>query len=59
MTCPKCKGKVVSIDSSINNTDNEVYRKKKCRDCGETFYTVEFEVIENDRFKKAWNANHR
>lgn len=59
MICPKCGGRTYSIDTVHNNTDNETYRQKKCGDCGEVFYTVEFEVIENDRFKKAWNEHHR
>lgn len=59
MICPKCKGRIFTTDTVNNNSENETYREKKCGDCGAVFYTVEFEAVDNDRFKKVWKNNHR
>jgi hypothetical protein len=40
-------------------TDDENYRKRKCKDCGKTCYTIEFEAIENEDFKKTWIKHYR
>jgi transcriptional regulator NrdR family protein len=42
-----------------NNDDNENYRKRKCHDCGQDFYTVEFVAEENESFVKAWRKAGR
>ena len=54
MVCPKCKGKVKTL-RTVDVSWNESYRQKKCLDCGHIFYTAEFEVEPNKRFKKEWN----
>jgi transcriptional regulator NrdR family protein len=60
MNCPKCNcSSCTTIDTVQNRTDNEVYRKRKCRDCGHIFYTSEFEVEYSDQFKKDWNKHYR
>ena len=61
MKCPKCDGNIRTI-ASCNVNWNEVYRKKECQVCGHRFYTAEFEVTENPRFKKEWKMfykNHK
>lgn len=59
MVCPKCKGKIYVTDSVHNKKENETYRLKKCINCSHTFFTVECEVIQNQRFKEDWFKNHR
>jgi transcriptional regulator NrdR family protein len=60
MTCPKCNGKIKVIDSAHNTDDNEMYRRRKCLECGHTFYTTEFEVAGDDnKFRNAWLKYHR
>lgn len=60
MNCPKCKSKKVHIMDVVHNTaEDEIYRKKKCANCGFSYFTVEFEAVENARFKKEWNKYHR
>ena len=49
MKCPKCGGEVKLLES-INTPSNEIYRKRKCKDCKKIFYTIEFEVEDNKRF---------
>ena len=44
MRCPKCNGKLSVKDIVHNKNDNEVYRKRICKECGETIFTTEFEV---------------
>jgi transcriptional regulator NrdR family protein len=53
MLCPKCKGSVQTLDT-VNVTWNEIYRRKQCLACKHIFFTAEFEVEANTRFKKEW-----
>lgn len=59
MICPKCKGKLQVTDSVHNDNENETYRLKKCISCNHTFFTVEYEVIQNQRFEEDWAEHHR
>ena len=43
MHCPKCKGDTAVTNTLHNDDLNEVYRRRKCKDCGYSFYTVEEE----------------
>lgn len=52
MNCPKCGGKAAVLDVVPNPDDNEVYRKLKCAECGNIFYTTEFEVDNDETFRK-------
>lgn len=54
MYCPKCNEAKLRNIKSVNVPWNEIYKQKKCLSCGHTFYTVEFEVEPNKRFKKEW-----
>lgn len=53
MNCPKCKSRV-TVKNCVDTRENEIYRKRVCDQCGHVFYTVEYEVVVNDRFKKEW-----
>ena len=55
MTCPKCKSKVEILET-VNVSWNEVYRRRHCLnpDCNHQFFTAEFEVEPNKRFRKEW-----
>ncbi len=60
MICPYCKSKsIVGYEKRSNNTDNENYRKRKCHNCGQDFYTVEFVAEKNESFIKAWRKAGR
>lgn len=57
MRCPKCDGKLRTMDT-IPYSDNSIYRRKKCLECGRLLYTMEFEVEQNGAFKKTlYDAN--
>lgn len=58
MTCPKCKGKLRIIDIVHNPTEDEKYRLYKCPDCGHSIFTVEYEVVLNQRFEEDWVEHH-
>lgn len=58
MTCPQCNGKVYVIDS-VNAPEGDIYRKRKCRECGYLFYTVESEMEAMPSFVKKWSYYHR
>ena len=59
MICPKCKNKLVLVDVVHNLEENETYRAKRCSngDCGYSFFTVEYEVIVNQRFEEDYAAS--
>lgn len=54
MICPICGKKQKAVDIVPNRIENEVYRKYMCVNCNNTFFTTEFEVIENERFKEVY-----
>lgn len=59
MLCPKCQSGTYIEDNRSEPNNNEVYRLHKCKNCGHTFHTIEFEVIENEQFKKLWASISR
>lgn len=54
MRCPKCSKTRIKKVKEVEVPWNEMYRKKRCLDCGHVFYTVEFEAEPNRRFMKEW-----
>lgn len=59
MLCPKCLGESTVIDVVKNLDDNEVYRKIRCKSCGHTFFSIEYEIEDYATIKKTWNRYHR
>ena len=53
MLCPKCKSKIVTINT-VNSENNEVFRQRKCTVCGYSFFTSEFEIEDNPQFRKEY-----
>lgn len=39
--CPKCAGCTVSYDTREHPTDNAQVRRRKCKECGFRFKTIE------------------
>lgn len=58
MRCPKCSGRVKVVDTT-NSEENEIYRKRKCLDCGHVFYTTEFEVEQTNAFLHEYHKSFR
>ena len=54
MKCPKC-GSKTSIINKLTSSNNEVYIKNGCSNCGHIFFTAEFDIEETPEFKKEWN----
>ena len=59
MHCPKCGGKIRVRDVVHNNSNNETYRLKRCDVCENEFYTVEFELVQQNGFENIWRRNYR
>lgn len=53
MKCSACGGKV-TVTTALPGADNEIYRKRKCTECGRISYSTEFEVEFDDKFQKEW-----
>ena len=53
MRCPKC-GYTTQVVKMTTNDMNEEYRKRSCRHCGHKFFSIEFEIEENDALKNEW-----
>lgn len=62
MRCSKCGSDNLRVMETFSEFDEEVYRRRKCLDCGEKIFTVEYEVEQNEEFKKiykeAWRGKH-
>ena len=53
MFCPKCGTKTKVIES--REVEEEVFRNRKCPNCGYSFYTEEFESEESkDGLRYIW-----
>lgn len=60
MNCPSCGVKALVFLTRHDEAANETYRKLRCKECGNKFYTYEFEVDSNTReFKKFWKSINR
>ena len=58
MKCPVCNGNT-ELKDIVHAPDNEDYRRRKCKDCGRIFHTIEYEVTYDEQFADLWNKNHR
>lgn len=54
MICPNCDGPTKLTGKVYNGDEDELYRRHKCKKCGNVFFTVEFDVEPDSVFKKAW-----
>lgn len=59
MKCSKCGSNNLRVMDTFSDLDEEIYRRRKCLDCGEKIYTVEYEVEPNEEFKKAYGKANR
>lgn len=59
MKCPKCGGKTRVRDNVNDEQANERYRRRLCKSCGHEFYTIEFEIEDDDQLRETWSRNHR
>lgn len=58
MICSRCSGSLRVIDTR-HVSDNRTYREKKCSDCGQTTWTIEYEVIDTPKFVAEWRNYDR
>lgn len=58
MKCPKCSGKVKVLDT-VQTSENEIYRRRKCLVCGNIFFTTEFEVDITSDFLDEYHKHYR
>lgn len=54
MICPVCEGKLEVVD--VVRDIDDIYRRRKCKSCGQLVYTTESEVKPDTAFRNAWNA---
>lgn len=54
MLCPECNGKLEVVET-VKNLDY-IYRRRRCKSCGQLIYTTEKEVSPTTAFRSAWNA---
>ena len=60
MLCPKCeKEKLAVIDTVKNQDDNEIYRRRRCKNCGHEVFTVEKTTTSTFDFFDKWFSHHR
>lgn len=59
MTCPNCQHKTEVKDVVTDIDRNEIYRKRRCPNCGRAFYTIEFEIVFDEDVHEIWQKYHR
>ena len=52
MICPSCYSKLEVVDT-VRDSD-KVYRRRKCKVCGELVYTLESEVKPDAEYRGTW-----
>lgn len=57
MLCPACNGKLEVVET-VKDLDF-VYRRRRCKSCGQLIYTTEKEVSPNPEFRAVWNTYAR
>ena len=57
MVCPKCGGKVGVVDTKTS-PGNNVYRRRYCKDCFHSFFTVERQIDDTPKFRTIWQKLH-
>ena len=56
MLCPKCGSSTKVCDTRYDGKENEVFRRHICKTCSHEFFTVEFEVENNNKFVSLWKS---
>ena len=47
MTCPECGSNNVYVNDTLPGEDNHIYRRRKCRNCGYGFRSMETIIEKN------------
>lgn len=55
MICPKCKSSNIGVTDTMPLGDAEIFRRRKCRDCGYGFRTMEMLDDGSVDFKRKYN----
>lgn len=58
MKCSKCGGKV-HVTDVVHTSQNEIYRRRKCVNCGNMYYTTESITRPDSDFLEEWSASYR
>lgn len=48
MTCPKCNSSSIYVTETAHGEDNQIFRHRRCSDCGAGFRTVETLIKTHD-----------
>ena len=59
MICIKCNEKLYVKDVRPDHDTGEIYRLYKCKQCGATMYTIEFETDKDNNMVKTWRKLNR
>lgn len=48
MNCPRCNGQNIGVTDTVPYDVKYIFRRRKCKDCGDIFRTAEFVIDEGD-----------
>lgn len=54
MLCPKC-GNRLGVVETRDWSDGNVYRRRKCKNCGHLIATIEIKIPYDNQFRREWN----
>lgn len=57
MICPECNGKLEVVETVRD--EDYVYRRRRCKSCGQIIYTIEKEVIPGTAYRTIWDTLHK
>lgn len=59
MTCPDCNSRLYITDNVLDTDNNELYRKRVCKQCGKELYTIEFQIDIDENLRNNWKKFYR
>ena len=56
MKCPHCNSSNIGVIDTLPGASNTEYRRRKCKDCGGLFRTVEVIGNDGEAFERGYSA---
>ena len=54
--CSKCGGTMYVNHTVLDDANNELYRRRVCRDCGNAVFTIEYELDDTEQVREVWRS---
>ena len=58
MICPNCNSERTGVTDTLPGNDGNIYRRRKCRDCGQPFRSVELVIDDQGQYRYGYSEAH-